>query len=108
MILRVLLFVLCSVYSLFFTLVYGPTGNPGRSVSVLGTYDDYQKFIDEHPEGKTNESYLVDGNLYVWSNNDHNWTNAGNIKGPKGAQDLKEFPVHKIFEVKQDQVKLSQ
>lgn len=62
----------------------GPTGPAGGNVSVLGTYDTYDDLIKEHPQGKPNDSYLVDGNLYVWSDNEQDWTNIGNIKGPKG------------------------
>lgn len=62
----------------------GPTGPAGENVSVLGKYDTYDDLIKEHPLGKPNDSYLVDGNLYVWSDNEQDWTNIGNIKGPKG------------------------
>lgn len=64
----------------------GPEGVPGTSVSILGTYDTYQDLINEHPIGQNNESYLVDGDLYVWSDNEQNWVNVGRIMGPTGPK----------------------
>lgn len=64
----------------------GPTGPAGSSVSVLGTYDTKEELEREHPIGRTDDSYLVDGNLYVWSDNDQKWEDIGNIKGPTGPR----------------------
>ena len=38
----------------------------------------------EHPTGNAGESYLVDGNLYVWDNVSGQWKNVGRIQGPEG------------------------
>lgn len=62
----------------------GPTGPTGSSVRVLGTYNTLEELEREHPLGNPNDSYFVDGSLYVWSDNDHDWENVGNIKGPQG------------------------
>lgn len=63
----------------------GVAGADGTSVNILGSYDTYQELVAEHPQGAVNESYLVDGNLYVWSANSGSWVDVGNIKGPTGA-----------------------
>ena len=42
--------------------------------------------IIDHPNGKINDSYLVNGDLYVWSDTENDWINVGNIRGPAGPQ----------------------
>lgn len=64
----------------------GPTGPAGTSVNILGTYDTYQDLINEHPTGNINDSYLVNGDLYVWTANENDWKNVGRIMGPTGPQ----------------------
>lgn len=61
-----------------------PRGTPGASVKILGAYDTYEELLKEHPVGNIGDGYLIDGNLYVWTENDNKWNNVGNIKGPKG------------------------
>lgn len=62
----------------------GIKGKDGTSVNILGSYDQYDDLIKEHPIGKIGDSYLIDGDLYVWSENEQKWVNVGQIKGPKG------------------------
>lgn len=62
----------------------GDTGPAGTSVNILGSYDTLSTLETEHPAGNIGDAYLVDGDLYVWSDNDADWVNVGNIKGPKG------------------------
>lgn len=64
----------------------GPTGPAGTSVSILGSYDSYDDLFNAHPTGDIGDSYLVGDNLYVWSNNNKDWTDVGVIKGPQGEQ----------------------
>ena len=64
----------------------GPPGRDGTSVTIDGTYNSYEELINEHPQGKPNESYLVKGDLYVWSENDNTWKNVGRIAGPTGPK----------------------
>lgn len=40
-----------------------------------------------HPTGNPNDSYIVDGDLYTWSDNDHDWIDVEKIKGPQGEPD---------------------
>lgn len=64
----------------------GPTGPKGSSVSIKGSYLNYEDLIKEHPKGNINDAYLVNGDLYVWSENNNNWENVGRIQGPKGEK----------------------
>ena len=60
----------------------GDTGATGIGTTIKGSYNTYQELIAAHPTGNDGDSYLVNGSLYVWLNN--NWDNVGNIKGEKG------------------------
>ena len=60
----------------------GPTGPAGTSVTILGSFDSEQALREKYPTGLPGQSYLVEGDLFVWSNND--WTNVGKIRGPEG------------------------
>ena len=70
----------------------GPTGPSGASVTILGSFNDYNELIAKHPQGTLGQSYLVGDNLYVWSNEDNNWKNVGVIRGPKGDQGVPGLP----------------
>ena len=60
----------------------GDTGATGTATTIKGSYNTYQELINAHPTGNDGDSYLVNGYLYVWLNND--WENVGSIKGDKG------------------------
>ncbi len=62
----------------------GPTGPSGTSVTIMGSYNDLNELLQEHPTGNLGESYLVGADLYVWSNNGGGWINVGQIRGPQG------------------------
>lgn len=64
----------------------GPKGNDGTSVAILGSFDSLDELIKAHPTGSAGQSYLVNSNLYVWSDESHNWINVGHIRGPQGEQ----------------------
>ncbi len=64
----------------------GAKGSDGTSVTILGSYDTIEALEQAHSSGKPGDSYLVDSNLYVWSEEDSKWTNVGVIKGPQGIQ----------------------
>ena len=59
-------------------------GPAGTAVTILGSYPDYASLIAAHPTGNPGDSYLVNGDLYVWTGS--SWTNVGNISGPQGVQ----------------------
>lgn len=64
----------------------GPIGPQGESISVRGKYDTYDEFINKHPIGNTDDSYLVNGDLYLWMPEKHDWENIGRIEGPQGVK----------------------
>ncbi len=64
----------------------GPKGSDGTSVTILGSFANYQELVDNHPEGSSGQSYLVDDDLYVWSEENDDWTDVGKIRGPQGIQ----------------------
>lgn len=61
-----------------------PRGKDGTSFNILGYYDDINTLNNEHPEGNIADAYIVDKNLYIWSENTKSWQDVGKIKGPKG------------------------
>lgn len=65
--------------------IIGPTGN---GISIQGSYDTYEMLKKDHPTGNLNESYIVDGDLYTWSDKEKDWINVGKIKWPKGDPGL--------------------
>lgn len=62
----------------------GEKGDDGTGVTILGSYDTAEQLKADHPTGSVGDSYLVNSDLYVWSENVHDWVNTGSIKGPKG------------------------
>lgn len=60
----------------------GEAGKDGTGVTIKGSYASEEALKAAHPTGIAGDAYLVAGNLYVWSGED--WTNVGEIKGPKG------------------------
>ena len=64
----------------------GPKGADGTGVTILGSYDSEDALIKGQPTGKPGDSYLVQGNLYVWDGT--KWKNVGTIQGPKGDRGL--------------------
>lgn len=64
----------------------GDKGDAGTSVTILGSYASEAALIAAHPAGDPGDAYLVEGDLYVWS--DSAWENVGTIQGPEGPQGL--------------------
>ena len=60
----------------------GDTGATGTATTIKGSYNTYQELINAHPTGNDEDSYLVNGSLYIWL--DNAWENVGNMKGDKG------------------------
>ena len=50
----------------------------------MGSYASLEELKKDHPTGKDGNSYIINGELYIWDSTIHNWTDIGNIKGPKG------------------------
>lgn len=62
----------------------GPKGPAGNSVKILGKYNSKEELIKDHQTGNIGDAYLVDGDLYVWSDNTKVWEDVGRIQGPEG------------------------
>lgn len=62
----------------------GEKGETGTSVTILDSYETEEALRAAHPTGNLGDSYLVQGDLYVWSETLNDWDNVGNIQGPKG------------------------
>jgi len=61
----------------------GPQGPPGTGVAILGSLTDSSELPQS---GNPGDAYLIDGNLYVWSETSSDWENVGTIQGPQGIQ----------------------
>ena len=66
--------------------IQGEPGKDGTGVTILGSYKTEEELNREHPTGNAGESYLVDGNLYVWDNVSGQWKNVGRIQGQEKQQ----------------------
>lgn len=66
----------------------GPKGNDGTGVTILGSYSTLEELEAAHPTGNAGDSYLVAGDLYVWSVTTSSWLNVGSIEGPQGPQGI--------------------
>jgi hypothetical protein len=62
----------------------GPTGPQGSGVSVLGTYATLELLQADVPVGAIGDAYIVQSDLYVWSDLNQEWYNAGPFVGPLG------------------------
>lgn len=73
----------------------GPKGEPGKDgtgVTILGSLNDESELP---PTGNSGDAYLVTDldsegnpikNLFIWSELNSTWVNAGNIQGPQGEK----------------------
>lgn len=64
--------------------VTGPTGPEGSGISILGTYTSLAFLEADNPVGNIGDGYLVQGDLYIWSDLNQEWALAGPIQGPTG------------------------
>lgn len=61
--------------------IQGEQGETGAALAIKGTKNSTS---DLPKTGKAGDAYMIDGDLYVWS--DTVWTNVGRVKGEKGDQ----------------------
>lgn len=64
--------------------VIGATGAQGSGVQVLGTYATLLLLEADNPVGNVGDAYIVQNDLYVWSDLNQEWYNAGPFVGPVG------------------------
>lgn len=62
----------------------GSTGPAGSGVQVLGTYATVQLLESDNPVGNIGDAYIVQNDLYVWSDLNQEWYDAGPFVGPVG------------------------
>lgn len=62
----------------------GTTGPAGSGVAVLGSYGSLALLQADNPTGNIGDSYIVQSDLYVWSDLNSEWVNAGPFVGPEG------------------------
>ena len=65
-------------------LTLSTQGKDGTSVNILGSYDSLEELKQAHPSGNIGDAYIVQGDMYVWSAEENDWVDVGNIQGPKG------------------------
>jgi len=46
--------------------VVGPTGPRGKGLEIMGNYNSLDDLKREHPTGKNGDTYIVNGDLYIW------------------------------------------
>ena len=64
--------------------IIGPTGPRGEGINIIDAYKTEDELFDNHPLGKTGDAYLVNSHIFIWSEKDGIWKDAGSIKGDKG------------------------
>ena len=62
----------------------GADGADGTGVHILGSYDTEAELLAGSPTGNPGDAYLVQGDLYVWDEDNSQWLNVGRIQGPDG------------------------
>jgi hypothetical protein len=62
----------------------GVTGPQGAGVNVLGSYVDVPSLESDNPTGNIGDAYLVGTDLYIWSDLNSEWVNAGTFVGDTG------------------------
>lgn len=60
----------------------GEKGEDGRGIRIVGTLPNPGALPT--PPANTDDSYLIDGDLWVWDIANNTWVNVGNIQGPAG------------------------
>lgn len=64
--------------------IIGPTGPRGEGINIIDAYKTEDELLDNHSLGKTGDAYLVNSHIFIWSEKDGIWKDAGSIKGDKG------------------------
>lgn len=64
-------------------------GSNGTVGAILGSYNTLAELKATHPTGEKGDTYLVQGELYVWCLDNNDWQNVGNIQGPAGYTPIK-------------------
>jgi hypothetical protein len=68
--------------------IQGVQGEQGTGVNILGSYANLTALQTANPTGNLADAYLINNDLYVWSQSTSSWINAGTIRGPQGDQGI--------------------
>ena len=82
----------------------GPAGKDGTGVTILGSYDTVKEWEAAALTGVEGDSYLVDGNLYVWDAVNSTWKDVGTIQGDPGKDGKSAYEVAKSTGFEGDEV----
>lgn len=63
-----------------------PKGDTGAGLTILGEYNSLEELQQAHPTGAAGDAYLVQGEVWYWSEQITGWANAGALQGPQGPQ----------------------
>lgn len=69
--------------------IVGPTdprGMPGTNINIRGSFPSIEELKKSHPSGSAGDTYIIQGDLYYWSEDTQTWENAGHIGGPTGSK----------------------
>ena len=65
-----------------------PRGDQGMGLTIKGTYDSYEEFIEAHPTGTEGENWQVKGEdgdvVYTWNATTGKWQSLGQLRGVAG------------------------
>lgn len=64
----------------------GPKGDTGAGLTILGEYNSLEELQQAHPTGVAGDAYIVQGEVYYWSEQTTGWASAGALQGPAGPQ----------------------
>lgn len=64
----------------------GPRGMPGTNINIKGSFESLEELKRNYPQGKMGDTYLINGDLYYWNEDNMLWENAGHIGGPTGPK----------------------
>ena len=64
----------------------GPRGMPGTNINIRGSFPSIEELKKSHPSGSAGDTYIIQGDLYYWSEDTQTWENAGHIGGPTGSK----------------------
>ena len=69
-----------------FVLPKGEQGDPGTGLNLKGSYATLSDLETAHPTGSRGDAYFVEDDecVYLWDVDSAEWTNIGELKGPKG------------------------
>lgn len=69
----------------------GKDGTDGTSIRILGSYESIEELQLAHPTGTAGDTYIVQGELYVWTAEEKSWKNVGRIRADLAPKEVLEL-----------------